>query len=73
MALLDSSKEMLYIAKEKLKSEIEKGTVDFVAEAVMPPLPFSNGLFDAVIFNHVILIFVISVRDIRDKTCLPGF
>ena len=53
MAILDSSSEMLNIAKEKLKSEIEKGTIMSVVEATMPPIPFSNGIFDAVLFNHV--------------------
>ena len=53
ITLLDASKDMLAVAKEKLKAEIDSGIVDKVVEAKMPPLPFEDGSFDVVLFSLV--------------------
>ena len=53
ITLLDASKDMLEVAKEKLKDEIEKGIIDKVIEDKMPPLPFEDGSFDVVLFSLV--------------------
>ncbi|XP_053380875.1 ubiquinone/menaquinone biosynthesis C-methyltransferase UbiE-like isoform X2 [Mercenaria mercenaria] len=51
MALLDSSSEMLKTAKDKLDNYIECGKVTDVVECTMPPIPFPDDSFDAVLFN----------------------
>ncbi|XP_053380874.1 malonyl-[acyl-carrier protein] O-methyltransferase-like isoform X1 [Mercenaria mercenaria] len=54
MALLDSSSEMLKTAKDKLDNYIECGKVTDVVECTMPPIPFPDDSFDAVLFNTVL-------------------
>lgn len=54
MSLLDASPEMLNLAKEKLKYSMESNIIDQVIEAVLPNLPFTEGTFDAVMYNYVL-------------------
>jgi ubiquinone/menaquinone biosynthesis C-methylase UbiE len=44
---------MLEKAKAKLADSIESGKVKEVVEATMPPIPFPDDSFDAVMFNLV--------------------
>lgn len=53
MTLLDASSGMLEKAKEKLSDHIASGKVKDVVQATMPPLPFPDESFDAVMFNLV--------------------
>ena len=53
ITLLDASKDMLEVAKEKLKDEIDKGVIDKVVEDKMPPLPFEDASFDVVLYSLV--------------------
>ena len=53
ISLLDASTEMLNIAKDKLKDAIQHNIVDACVEAVLPDLPFEDGIFDAVMYNQV--------------------
>lgn len=46
VTLLDGSPDMLNVAKDKLKDEIDKKVVDKAVEVKMPALPFDNGSFD---------------------------
>ena len=52
LCLLDASSEMLNIAKHKLEDKIKQNVVDAI-KAKLPDLPFVDGTFDAVMFNHV--------------------
>lgn len=53
VTLLDASSGMLEKARVKLADEIKSGKVKDVVEATMPPIPFPDGTFDAVMFNLV--------------------
>ena len=53
ISLLDASKEMLDIAKGKLRDYIETKVIDKVIKARLPDFPFSDATFDAVMFNQV--------------------
>jgi ubiquinone/menaquinone biosynthesis C-methylase UbiE len=53
ITLLDASSKMLDKARSKLKECIEKGMIAGIIEAKMPPMPFQNDTFDAVMFNVV--------------------
>ena len=50
---MDANEGMLGVAKEKLRNEMEKGVVEHVVEAKVPPLPFKDGSFDVVFFSVV--------------------
>lgn len=54
LTLLDASPGMLEKAKVKLADEIKSGKVKDVVEATMPPMPFPDATFDAVMFNLVL-------------------
>ncbi|XP_060556329.1 malonyl-[acyl-carrier protein] O-methyltransferase-like isoform X2 [Ruditapes philippinarum] len=54
VTLLDASPGMLEKAKVKLADSIESGRVKEVVEATMPPIPFPDDSFDAVMFNLVL-------------------
>ena len=58
ISLLDASTEMMNIAKDKLKHAIQQNIVDACVEAVLPDLPFEDGMFDAVMYNNVSLLHV---------------
>jgi ubiquinone/menaquinone biosynthesis C-methylase UbiE len=53
ITLLDASSKMLDKARSKLKECIEKGMIAGIIEAKMPPMPFPDDTFDAVMFNVV--------------------
>ena len=53
VTLMDANEGMLGVAKEKLRNEMEKGVVEHVVEAKVPPLPFKDGSFDVVFFSVV--------------------
>ena len=53
LCLLDASSEMLNIAKHKLEDKIKQNVVDAIIKAKLPDLPFDDGTFDVVMFNHV--------------------
>ena len=53
MTLLDASKGMLDIAKENLRDAIQEYKVDAVVEAILPDLPFEDGVFDGMLLSHV--------------------
>ena len=53
LTLLDSSSEMLTVATQKLKELLSNKIVHQVIKADLPPLPFEDGAFDAVMFNFV--------------------
>ena len=65
LCLLDASSEMLNIAKHKLEDYIEQNVVDAVIKAKLPDLPFDDGTFDAVMFNHVSIKYSFLQRDIN--------
>lgn len=54
ITLLDASSRMLEIAKVKLENDLAKRKVDEIVQAIMPPLPFCDESFDAVMFNLVL-------------------
>ncbi|XP_045194276.2 malonyl-[acyl-carrier protein] O-methyltransferase-like isoform X4 [Mercenaria mercenaria] len=54
VTLLDASPGMLEKAKVKLADAIESGKIKEVVEATMPPIPFPDASFDAVMFNLVL-------------------
>lgn len=54
ITLLDASSGMLKKATEKLEDAMALGKVKGVVQATMPPLPFPNRSFDAVMFNLVL-------------------
>ena len=62
LCLLDASTEMLNIAKHKLEDNIKHNVVDII-KAKLPDLPFSDGIFDAVMFNHVSTMYSFLQRD----------
>ena len=51
--LLDASAEMLEVAREKLADATKDNAIANVVQAVLPELPFENGVFDAVMFISV--------------------
>ena len=53
VSMLDASAEMLAVAKEKLAKEIEANTVKDIIQAVLPEIPYKDGVFDAVILIAV--------------------
>ena len=53
VTMIDASAEMLSVAKKKLKTAIDTKVIDNVIQVKMPPLPFEDGTFDAVMFNLV--------------------
>ena len=48
---------MLDVAKERLQDAIQQNRIDAVVEAKLPDLPFEKGIFDAVLFSQVSLIY----------------
>lgn len=54
ITLLDASTGMLQTAQEKLAKFSAQGRIEAVVDAIMPPIPFLDGCFDAVMFNVVL-------------------
>lgn len=50
ITLLDASREMLTVAKEKLSDAIEDKRIDAIVDTTLPNLPFADRTFDAVLF-----------------------
>lgn len=50
ITLLDASKEMLTVAKEKLSHDIDDKRIDAIVETTLPNLPFADRTFDSVLF-----------------------
>ena len=62
--LMDACPDMLNIAKDKLKDAIKQNIVASVVEAKLPDLPFQDGIFDAVMYNHVSTHYSLPQREI---------
>ncbi|XP_045196957.2 ubiquinone/menaquinone biosynthesis C-methyltransferase UbiE-like [Mercenaria mercenaria] len=54
ISLLDASSGMLEKARAKLSGYMSRGIVRDIVEAKMPPIPFPDDSFDAVMFNVVL-------------------
>ena len=53
ITLLDSSDEMIRIARNSLKDEIRENIIHDVVNTSLPNMPFDDGSFDVVMFNNV--------------------